>query len=96
MTEWILAGNYISFTIAAGLIRLHMPGFKKSRVTRPSACHHTLNGNHWHCLLEIPAIIGVTSNIKTFNYVSRSFVNMFSCGRSRKNEFKHVDMKGVM
>ena len=32
MTVWILAGNYISFTIAAGLIRLHMPGFKKSRV----------------------------------------------------------------
>ena len=32
MTVWILAGNYISFTIAAGLIRLHMPGVKKSRV----------------------------------------------------------------
>ena len=29
MTLWILAGNYISFTIAAGLIR---PGVKKSRV----------------------------------------------------------------
>ena len=32
MTVWILAGNYISFTIAAGLIGLHMPGVKKSRV----------------------------------------------------------------
>ena len=32
ITVWILAGNYISFTIAAGLIRLHMPGVKKSRV----------------------------------------------------------------
>ena len=32
MTVWILAGNYISFTIAAGLIRLHMPGVKKSCV----------------------------------------------------------------
>ena len=32
MTVWILAGNYISFTIAAGLIMLHMPGVKKSRV----------------------------------------------------------------
>ena len=32
MTVWILAGNYISFTIAAGLIRLHIPGVKKSRV----------------------------------------------------------------
>ena len=29
MTVWILVGNYISFTIAAGL---HMPGVKKSRV----------------------------------------------------------------
>ena len=32
MTVWIWTGNYISFTIAAGLIRLHMPGVKKSRV----------------------------------------------------------------
>ena len=32
MTVWIWAGNYISFTIAAGLIRLHMPGVKKYRV----------------------------------------------------------------
>ena len=32
MTVWILAENYISFTIAAGLIRLHMPGVKKYRV----------------------------------------------------------------
>ena len=32
MTVWILAGNYIRFTIAAGLIRLHMPGVKKSCV----------------------------------------------------------------
>ena len=31
-TVWIWAGNYISFTIASGLIRLHMPGVKKSRV----------------------------------------------------------------
>ena len=29
MTVWILVGNY-SFTIAAGLIRLYMPGVKKS------------------------------------------------------------------
>ena len=32
MNVWILAGNYISFTIAAGLIRLHMLGVKKSFV----------------------------------------------------------------
>ena len=32
MIVWILAGNCISFTIAAGLIRLHMPGVKKSLV----------------------------------------------------------------
>ena len=32
MTVWILAGNYSSFTIAAGLSMLHMPGVKKSRV----------------------------------------------------------------
>ena len=32
MTVWILAGNNISFTIAAGLIRLHMPGVKTYRV----------------------------------------------------------------
>ena len=32
MTVWIVAENYISFTIEAGLIRLHMPGVKKSLV----------------------------------------------------------------
>ena len=32
MTVWILAGNYISFIIAVGLIRLHMPSVKKSCV----------------------------------------------------------------
>ena len=32
MTVWILVGNYISVTIAAGSIRLHMPGVKKPRV----------------------------------------------------------------
>ena len=32
MTVWILAGNYISFVISAGLIRLPMPGVKKARV----------------------------------------------------------------
>ena len=32
MTVWILAGNYISFTIAVGLIRLRIPGVKKSPV----------------------------------------------------------------
>ena len=32
MTVWIWAGNYISFTIAVGLIRLHMPSVKKSHV----------------------------------------------------------------
>ena len=66
-----------------------------SCVTRASACHHTLNGNHWHRLLEILAIIGVTSNITTLNYVCKFFVNMFYCGRNRKNEFKHADMIGV-
>ena len=66
-----------------------------SCVTRASACHHALNGNHWHRLLEIPAIIGVKSNITTFNYVCRFCVNMFYCGRNRFNEFKHADMKGV-
>ena len=67
------------------------------RSARASTCHHTLNGNHWNRLLEIPAIIGVPSNITTFNYICRFFVpvNMFYCGRNRKIEFKHADMKGV-
>ena len=32
ITVQILTGNYISFTIALGLIRLHMPSVKKSCV----------------------------------------------------------------
>ena len=42
MTVWILAGNYISFTIAAGLIRLHMPGVKKT-----PAMFIGNSSNHW-------------------------------------------------
>ena len=60
-----------------------------------SACHHTLSGNHWHRLLKIPAIIGVKSNITTFNYVCRFCVNMCYSGRNRFNEFNHADMKDV-
>ena len=41
-----------------------------SFVTRASTFHHTLNDNHWLRLLEIPAIIGVKSNITTFSYVA--------------------------
>ena len=32
MTVWILARNDINLSMAAGLIRLHMPGVKSSRV----------------------------------------------------------------
>ena len=32
MTVWILARNDINLSMAAGLIRLHMPGVKTSRV----------------------------------------------------------------
>ena len=78
MTAWILAGNYISFTIAAGLIRLHMLGVKKSRVqlgrARVTVLSMAITGT---VLLEIPAIVGVKSNITTFNYVCRLIVNMF-------------------
>ena len=52
-------------------------------VTRASACHHALNDNYWHRLLEIPTIIGVESNITIFNHVCRFFLNMFYCGRNR-------------
>ena len=34
MTVWILARNDINLSMAAGLIRLHMPGVKSSRVWR--------------------------------------------------------------
>ena len=98
MTMWILTGNYVSFTIAAGLIRLHRLYARCqdiSCVTGANACHHALNDNHWHRLLEIPAIIGVKSNITIFNNVCIFFVNKFYCGRNRFNEFKHADMKNV-
>ena len=97
MDVWIWVGNVISFIMAAGLIRLHIYAQCQeiSCVTRESVCHQTLNDNHWHRLLEIPAIICVKSNITTFNYVCRFFVNMFYCSRNHFNEFKHVDMKDV-
>ena len=89
---WFWLGNYISFTIAAGLIGLHMPSVN---TTRASACHLALNDNHWHRLLEIPAITRVKSYTTIFNYVCKFFVNMFYCGRTRFNEFNHTDMKDM-
>ena len=44
---------------------------------------------------EIPAIIGVKSNITTFNYVCRFIVNIFYCGKIIFNGFNHADIKGV-
>ena len=38
MTVLILAGNGINFSIAAGLIRLHIPDVKQSHVQRKWAC----------------------------------------------------------
>ena len=32
---------------------------------KASACHHTPNANHQHCLQEIPPLIGVKNNIVT-------------------------------
>ena len=47
-----------------------------SCATKASACHHTLNVDHWHRLWEIPANTGVKSNIATFNRISRFILNM--------------------
>ena len=59
-----------------------------------SACHHTLNADDWHRLWEIPAIIGVKSNITSFNYFG-FIVSMFYCGRIIFNWFEPVDMSGM-
>ena len=66
-----------------------------SCVTKASACHHTLNANHWYHLWEIPAVIEVKSNITTSDYVCRFSVNMFYFGRIIFYQFKHADIKGV-
>ena len=68
--------------------------YARRQVTKGSASHNTLNANHWHNLLEIPSIIGVKSNITTFTYVCRFFVNMFYCGRIIVDGFEPVDVKG--
>ena len=52
-----------------------------SCVTKPSACHHTLHANHWHCLWNISPIIAVKSTVTTSIKVLRFVVNMFYCGR---------------
>ena len=66
-----------------------------SCVTKASVCHHTLNANRLHRLWEIPANIGVKSNIKTYNHICRCILNMFYCKRIILNWFKHADVKGV-
>ena len=59
MTMWILARNDINFSMAVGLISLYFRRQVISCVTKASACHHTLHGNHWRCLWKIPPIIAV-------------------------------------
>ena len=93
MTVWILARNDINFSMAAGLIRLHMQVI--SCVTKASACHHTLHADHWHCLWKIAPIIAVKSSVTTSIQVLRFVVNMFYCGRVAFTVFKHADIKGV-
>ena len=49
MTVWILAGNYISFIIAAGLIRLHMPGviYNAKFATKKASKYCCITGPLW-------------------------------------------------
>ena len=42
---WVLAGNGIILSVAAGFIRLHMSGVE--RKTKARACRHTHYANHW-------------------------------------------------
>ena len=81
-TVWILAGNGINFFHSSGLnYATYTRRQINSCVTKASACHHTLQANHWHRLWEILGIIGVKNNIRNFNYVCKLIVNMFYCGR---------------
>ena len=88
MTGLIFVGNGINFSIAKGLISLHMP----ICVTKASVCHHTLNANQWHCNFSIH---WCQKQRTTFNYVCWFIVNMFYCGRIIFNGFEHTDIKGV-
>ena len=49
-----------------------------SCVTKAPACHHILHVNHWHCLWEIPPIIGVKSytEIKFVDSLWISFIEV--------------------
>ena len=77
----------------------HSSGLNKDSYARlqviawvTNACHLILNANHWHCLWDIPAIIGIKSNITTFNYVCRFIVNTFYCGRILFKGLKDTNM----
>ena len=93
VTVWILAGH--QFSIAAGLITLYGRCQVMScvSITKASACHHILHGNHWHLLWEIPPIIVLKSNVTAVNWFLRFVANMFYCDRTVFTAFKHADIK---
>ena len=64
MTVWILAGNGINFFHSSGLNQYTYARCQViSCATKATACHHTLNANHWHRLWEIPAITGAKTTL---------------------------------
>ena len=53
MAVWILAGNGINLSIAAVLIRRHIPGV----CNEGEPCQHTLNANHWRRLRKFQQLL---------------------------------------
>ena len=92
MTAWILQGNVINFSIAAGLNMLYMPGIIK----------HAYNiGQHMSLPMPIPGTfygkfhqsLVSKQHYSCYNnkYVHRFIVNLFYCGRSLFIRFKHFE-----
>ena len=86
MTLWILAGNDINFSMAVGLIKLHMPsGQVISGVKKVDVWQHRADSRFAHGQLETEIWwpTDVKMNMKTFSEVCSVIVNMFHCGRRK-------------
>ena len=94
ITVWILAENYIVFSISADLIRLYLRCQLISCAAKGSACRDILHANYESIKWEIPAIIALKSNVKSANPVLRFVVNIFYCDKTEYTALKHADTKG--
>ena len=95
MTVWILAGNDINFSLATGLIRLHMPSIKNL------VCNENVRLSPYSPCHSLAPFMGDSTKYcwqkqhQTINLNIKFVVNVFYCDKIVFNAFTRADIIGV-